>query len=298
MPSSKKSSASTRTASKAPKPTKVVAQPPFDLAPDRPPDWFGWLLLALVLLTVIGLACVVWAADITLSWQANTEADLAGYKLYQSTTSGQYAAPVVTVGPVTTQKLTIPSPQVDTTYYFTLSAYDLAGNESGKSSEVSKLVAGVPAPSAPGMPVLTVVAVTSTELDIRWPTVSDGVGGVAKVDIRLGSLTDHWGLMTTQSCPASPCRLTGLTSGTTYQVQAVAYRTEATRNVFGPLSAPVSLALTAPDLPPAPPQGLTIASATPDKVVILASAKDCRRVLTTVAGTTTTQQKRTITCVR
>jgi hypothetical protein len=262
------------------------------------PRWFAWLLLAMVLLSVGGMAAVLWAAEVTLSWQANTESDLAGYKIYQSTISGQYSAPVMTVGKVTTQTVTLPQLDIATTYFFVLTAYDLAGNESQQSLEVSKTIVGLPATAPPGVPVLTVTASSPTEFDITWPTISDGAGGVAQVDIRLGSPTDHWGLMVSQACPSSPCRVTGLIGGTAYQVQAVAYRTEATSNIFGALSAPIMMTTTVPDLPPAQPQGLTIASASADSVVIVASAAACKKILTTITGTTQTQHRRTLTCVR
>lgn len=265
-------------------------------ASDGPPAWLAWLLLSLIVLASAVLVAPVLAADVTLSWIANTEADLAGYKIYQSTISGQYGAPVATVGKVTTQTLTLPTLTVDQTYFWTITAYDLAGNESGKSAEVSKLVAGVPAVTKPGTPVLTVAA-KETELLVAWEPVSDGAGGTAKIDIRLGSPTDHWGLMVSQSCPSSPCRIAGLTGGTAYQVAAVAYRAETAGNAFGAISAPVLVTTLTPDLPPAQPQGLQVVSATAERVVIVASAKDCRRVTTSTVGSTASQQQRIVTCV-
>ena len=71
---------------------------------------------------------------ITLAWDANTESDLAGYKVYYGTASGSYGTPV-NVGNVTTYQLTGLTPgQV---YYLALTAYDPAGYESGFSNEVS-----------------------------------------------------------------------------------------------------------------------------------------------------------------
>lgn len=251
-----------------------------------------------LLMILIWMVAPATAADVVLNWNANTESDLAGYKIYQSTISGQYGAPVATLGKVTATTLVLPQLTVDTTYFFAITAYDSAGNESGKSNEVSKLIAGLPpALPAPGTPVLTVAA-QSTELLVAWIPVPDGAGGTAAVDIRLGVPTDHWGLMVSQSCPSSPCRIAGLTPSTDYLVQAVAYRA-GTPNVFGPLSAIVTVKTTAPvDLPPAPPTGLQISSATASQVVIVASAKDCTRVLTSTKGTTSAQQVRTVTCVK
>jgi len=75
----------------------------------------------------------------TLTWSANTEPDLAGYKVYQATASGAYTAPIATL-PKTTLSYTAVGLQVGSTYYFTLTAYDSAGNESPRSPEVSKSI--------------------------------------------------------------------------------------------------------------------------------------------------------------
>ena len=76
--------------------------------------------------------------NVTLSWTANGELDLAGYKIYVGTASGTYnfpGSPFVT-GKVTSYTVSnLPKGQ---TYSFAMSAYDSAGNESPLSAEVSK----------------------------------------------------------------------------------------------------------------------------------------------------------------
>jgi len=77
-------------------------------------------------------------ANVTLTWSANVESDLAGYKIYVGTNSGTYNFPgsPFVAGKVTSYTITnLPKGQ---TYFFALSAYDSAGNESGLSAEVSK----------------------------------------------------------------------------------------------------------------------------------------------------------------
>lgn len=86
-----------------------------------------------------------------LDWTANTEADLAGYKVYQRTSTGTYTTPVATLGKVITHTVTLParttSPQ---TFFWAVTAYDLAGNESPRSLEVTKTIPAVDLPpSAP-----------------------------------------------------------------------------------------------------------------------------------------------------
>jgi len=72
-----------------------------------------------------------------LSWDANSGPDLAGYKIYQATTSGTYGAPIATL----TMDLTIYAVsglQTGTTYFFVVTAYNSDGAESSFSNEVSK----------------------------------------------------------------------------------------------------------------------------------------------------------------
>ncbi len=75
----------------------------------------------------------------TLTWDPNTDGDLAGYKVYRATTSGAYGAALGTVpaGTVTYQATGL---SANTTYFFVITAYDDAGNESPFSNEVSKLI--------------------------------------------------------------------------------------------------------------------------------------------------------------
>lgn len=76
-------------------------------------------------------------ASATVSWNANSESDLAGYRVYVGTKSGSYGF----VGPfeVTNRtSFTIANLPTGTTYFFAVSAFDKSGNESAKSAEVSK----------------------------------------------------------------------------------------------------------------------------------------------------------------
>lgn len=79
----------------------------------------------------------------TLTWDAPTTnvdgtplTDLAGYKLYYGTSSGNYTV-TIDVGNVTTYNLDSFPPG---TYYFVLTAYDISGNESEYSTEISRTV--------------------------------------------------------------------------------------------------------------------------------------------------------------
>jgi hypothetical protein len=75
----------------------------------------------------------VHAAQVTLAWDANTDPNLAGYKIHYGNAGGSYPT-VVDVGNQTT--CTIPNLSAGMTYYFAATAYDQSGQESGYSNEV------------------------------------------------------------------------------------------------------------------------------------------------------------------
>jgi hypothetical protein len=79
------------------------------------------------------------AGTATLTWNANTESDVAGYKVYRGTGSGTYGAPLATL-PKTTTSYAATGLQNGTTYFFVITAYDNVGNESVFSNEVSKSI--------------------------------------------------------------------------------------------------------------------------------------------------------------
>ena len=69
--------------------------------------------------------------------------------------------------------------------------------------------------------------------------------------------------------------------------------------VFSAITAPITFTTqAAQDLPPAQPKGLEITLETADKIVVAAMKTDCARVVTSTAGSTTTKNIRTITCVK
>ena len=89
----------------------------------------------MLIVIIMLLPAIAFAATIQVNWNPNTEEDLAGYRLYVGTASGQYGEPV-DVGNVTGHVMEI-TPQHGATYYFALTAYDTSGNESGYSAEAT-----------------------------------------------------------------------------------------------------------------------------------------------------------------
>ena len=74
------------------------------------------------------------AAVISISWSANSEADLAGYQVLFGTAPGQYGAPI-NVGNILSHQLG--GLDAGTTYFLVVQALDLAGNAGDPSIEIS-----------------------------------------------------------------------------------------------------------------------------------------------------------------
>ena len=83
---------------------------------------------------------------VTLSWDPNTETDLAGYKIHIGTVSGTYDT-VIDVKNVT--RYTVTELVVDKTYYFALTAHDTWKNNSMYSKEVSGTAKDIIVPEQP-----------------------------------------------------------------------------------------------------------------------------------------------------
>lgn len=113
------------------------------------------IFLAILVFQQVVVARTVFAAGAMLSWDPPTTNmdgtvvnDLAGYKIYWGISSGVYqnivTAPIcnncpVPVAGATERSCVTLSPGA--TYYFAVTAYDIDGNESDYSNEVSKTIA-------------------------------------------------------------------------------------------------------------------------------------------------------------
>lgn len=93
-----------------------------------------WLLFIVINLFFLSSAN---AGDLIVSWDPNTESDLLGYKVYYGTSSRNYIT-VSDVGNVTS--LTISGLSEGVEYFFAVTAYDTAYNESDFSVEVSAII--------------------------------------------------------------------------------------------------------------------------------------------------------------
>lgn len=94
------------------------------------------LVSMLCFASVVAALCIVPLGASTLvhlAWDANSEADLAGYRLLYGTTSGSYTNTIEIGNQTTYDAIDLAA---GTTYYFVVVAYDDAGNVSAHSNEV------------------------------------------------------------------------------------------------------------------------------------------------------------------
>lgn len=113
-----------------------------------------------IIFMIVSLFIVVgaFATFYTFEWDANTETDLAGYRLYQSVISGQYTFSENNVCsndcideiPVGVEMTDYDVPPGN--WFYVLTAFDWDGNESGPSNEVTASVPLPPDTTPPNNP--------------------------------------------------------------------------------------------------------------------------------------------------
>ena len=122
---------------------------------------FGITLLFIILsLAMTGYA----GTSVTFEWDANTEPDLLGYKIYQSNTSGAYTlGPGNEVGtiPVGIQTITLED-LPGGIYFWVLTAFDTEGNESFPSNEVTAILDSL-SPDTPSNFIITIKVIVTVE---------------------------------------------------------------------------------------------------------------------------------------
>lgn len=153
------------------------------------------------------------AGDAILSWDPNSESDLAGYRVYFGTAPGVYGSPI-NAGTQTTYTVTGLGLG---TFYFAVTAYNTAGAESGLSREVSKTFVGADV-TPPAISGISSTGVTSSGVSISWSTNEPSDSQVqygttttygSSTALNLSLITSH-----AQS-------LTGLLPSTTYHYRVI-----------------------------------------------------------------------------
>ena len=127
----------------------------------------------------------VFAQTATISWDSNTEPDIAGYKIYYGTSPRTGIDPKVcglcgysnsvNVGNVLTYAFD--SLTNGPIYYFSVAAYDTSNNESIFSSEVNKIISTIIDTQTPSIPTnFSATSISSSQINLAWNASTDNVG--------------------------------------------------------------------------------------------------------------------------
>ena len=202
---------------------------------------------------------VLWASPVwsaTLTWTANTEPDLAGYRVYQCSqqpctlTSGM-ASILITLGKVTSFNIGTPT----VTQYYFVTAYDQANNESGSSNLATFTPTVVPPPVTP-----PVIGVTPTSFSFIAAQ-----GGANPAAQTLSISNTGGGTLSWTSTDNVPWMTLSRASGTNNAVVMVSVITGATgpgthngtimlsASGASSVSVPVTFTVTTAPAPPPPP---------------------------------------------
>lgn len=96
------------------------------------------LILAAFLIPISSMA-----ADVKLTWNASVSPGISGYKVYVGKASRTYDQ-IIPIGNVTNYTV---AGLADGTWYFSVTAFDSQGNESGFSNEVVKVIKTIAPPT-------------------------------------------------------------------------------------------------------------------------------------------------------
>lgn len=136
-----------------------------------------------------GLYSTTGDGRVTLRWLANTEYDVAGYKVYWSTCSSGPGCPYDLVGTTSSNSFQVTNLPNGVTYYYAVAAFDATGNESDLTYED---VFDTPRPEGTGL-VLTSWNVDSLRAGYDFSAYAVAPYNAPNVDIffsRQGALSE------------------------------------------------------------------------------------------------------------
>ncbi|RED57933.1 S-layer homology domain-containing protein [Cohnella phaseoli] len=171
-----------------------------------------------------GLSAASGNASVSLSWLANSENDLAGYKVYRSTDHGATWDAGTNVAGRSVTSYIVSGLTNGVTYRFALTAYDTSGNESEKSAGAEATPQAPPVETAPpaaprgltgvaGNTVVTLSWLANSETDLAGYEVlySADAGATWMNGPQVGKVTE--------------ATVTGLVNGTAYRFTVRAFNT-------------------------------------------------------------------------
>jgi fibronectin type 3 domain-containing protein len=177
---------------------------------------------------------------VNLTWVGSTDtggSGLAGYQVYVNGTQ---------IATVTTASYTATGLSPSTSYCFTISASDNAGNVSTQSGQACATTLGT-VPTAPSG--LVALAVSSSQINLTWQDNSSNESGF--IVQRASSSSGPWTQIGLVGANVTSCAHTGLTASTTYFYRVCAYNSSG-NSAFSAVTSATTPALadtTAPSIP-------------------------------------------------
>ena len=181
-------------------------------------------------------ATAVSTSQIDLSWNSVSGAD--GYRVERSTDSNNWSIIATSVTATTYQSIGL---SVGTRYYFRVSAYIMS--EYSDYSNMAEATTHIEQGTVPSAPTgLTATAVSTSQIDISWNSVSGATGyKVERSTNQTSGFTEIAGSVTGTSYPS-----TGLAAGTQYFYRVRAYNAVGDSdysNVAGATTTQITLAI-------------------------------------------------------
>ena len=154
-------------------------------------------------------ATAISPSQINLTWTASTDTvGVTGYKIFRN---GAQA------GTATTTSYSDTGLSAGTTYAYTVSAFDAAGNNSAQGASVSATTQAPPDTTAPSVPTnLSATAMSSSQINLAWTASTDNVATTGYTVFRAGAQIATVTAGTTY-------QNTGLTAGTAYAYTVSAF---------------------------------------------------------------------------
>ena len=159
-------------------------------------------------------------SDVGLKWTLNAEGDIDFYKIYYGTTSGSYPTTEAT-SEEDINSYTVTGLSASTRYYFAISAVDLSGNGSVKSSElIVDTLTDTNPPNVPGTP--SAVLSDTGEVTIAFAGNNAGMVDLTGYKLHYGTASGSYDT-TVDIGAATSYILPGLPTGATYYLAVSSY---------------------------------------------------------------------------
>jgi chitodextrinase len=207
-------------------------------------------------------ATAISSNQVNLSWVTATDSGGSGLAGYQVYLNGTQIATVPTASYVATGL----SPS--TSYCFTISAYDNAGNVSAQNSQACATTLGT-VPAAPSG--LVAMAASSSQINLTWQDNSNNESGF--IVQRASSSSGPWAQIGIVGANVASCAHTGLTASTTYFYRVCAYNASG-NSVFSSVTSATTPALVDTTAPSIPSGAIATATSTSQVAVTWAASTD------------------------